>query len=80
MTYTISGAGFGKDTLGQEAISNGNSINIKENNNKAEGVHGAFSAIVMSGCDNIGNKDNTYEALLKEAEDKRDSLIQLKTK
>lgn len=75
MTYTISGAGFGKDTLGQEAISNGNSINIKENNNKAEGVHGAFSAIVMSGCDNIVNKDNTYEALLKEAEDVKGQIM-----
>lgn len=75
MTYTISGAVLGSKLSGQDTVNNGNSINIKENNNKAEGVQGAFSAIVMSGGVKAASQDNTYESLIKEADDVKSQIM-----
>lgn len=64
MTYTVSGANFNKDVATQ-----GTSINYKENKTaKSEGVAGAFAGVVISGGVTAAT-DNTYEGLLKEADD-----------
>lgn len=64
MTYTVSGANFNKDVAAQ-----GTSINYKENKAvKSEGVAGSFAGVVISGSVTAAN-DNTYEGLLKEADD-----------
>lgn len=70
MTYTVSGANFNKDVATQ-----GTSINYKENKTaKSEGVSGAFSGVVISGGVTVAN-DNTYEGLLKEADDVKSQIM-----
>ena len=66
MTYTVSGANFNKDVAAQ-----GTSINYKENKAvKSEGVAG----VVISGGVTAAT-DNTYEGLLKEADDVKSQIM-----
>lgn len=70
MTYTVSGANFNKDVVAQ-----GTSINYKENKTvKSEGVAGAFAGVVISGGVTAAT-DNTYEGLLKEADDVKSQIM-----
>ena len=70
MTYTVSGANFNKDVAAQ-----GTSINYKENKAvKSEGVAGSFAGVVISGSVTASN-DNTYEGLLKEADDVKSQIM-----
>lgn len=70
MTYTVSGANFNKDVATQ-----GTSINYKENKtDKSEGVAGAFAGVVISGGVTAAT-DNTYEGLLKEADDVKSQIM-----
>ena len=70
MTYTVSGANFNKDVATQ-----GTSINYKENKAaKSEGVAGAFAGVVISGGVAAAS-DNTYEGLLKEADDVKSQIM-----
>lgn len=70
MTYTVSGANFNKDVATQ-----GTSINYKENKTaKSEGVAGAFAGVVISGSVTAAT-DNTYEGLLKEADDVKSQIM-----
>ena len=70
MTYTVSGANFNKDVATQ-----GTSINYKENKTvKSEGVAGAFAEVVISGGVTAAT-DNTYEGLLKEADDVKSQIM-----
>lgn len=70
MTYTVSGANFNKDVAAQ-----GTSINYKENKAvKSEGVAGSFAGVVISGSVTAVN-DNTYEGLLKEADDVKSQIM-----
>lgn len=70
MTYTVSGANFNKDVAAQ-----GTSINYKENKTvKNEGVAGAFAGVVISGGVTAAT-DNTYEGLLKEADDVKSQIM-----
>ena len=70
MTYTVSGANFNKDVAAQ-----GTSINYKENKTvKSEGVAGSFAGVVISGSVTAAN-DNTYEGLLKEADDVKSQIM-----
>ena len=70
MTYTVSGANFNKDVAAQ-----GTSINYKENKTvKSEGVAGAFAEVVISGGVTAAT-DNTYEGLLKEADDVKSQIM-----
>lgn len=70
MTYTVSGANFNKDVATQ-----GTSINYKENKTaKSEGVAGAFAGVVISGGVTAAT-DNTYEGLLKEADDVKSQIM-----
>lgn len=70
MTYTVSGANFNKDVATQ-----GTSINYKENKTaKSEGVAGAFAGVVISGGVTTAT-DNTYEGLLKEADDVKSQIM-----
>ena len=70
MTYTVSGANFNKDVTAQ-----GTSINYKENKTvKSEGVAGAFAGVVISGGVTAAT-DNTYEGLLKEADDVKSQIM-----
>ena len=70
MTYTVSGANFNKDVAAQ-----GTSINYKENKAvKSEGVAGSFAGVVIS-CGVTAATDNTYEGLLKEADDVKSQIM-----
>lgn len=70
MTYTVSGANFNKDVAAQ-----GTSINYKENKTvKSEGVAGSFAGVVISGGVTVAT-DNTYEGLLKEADDVKSQIM-----
>lgn len=70
MTYTVSGANFNNDVATQ-----GTSINYKENKTaKSEGVAGAFAGVVISGGV-TATTDNTYEGLLKEADDVKSQIM-----
>lgn len=70
MTYTVSGANFNKDVVAQ-----GTSINYKENKAvKSEGVAGSFAGVVISGGVTAAT-DNTYEGLLKEADDVKSQIM-----
>lgn len=70
MTYTVLGANFNKDVATQ-----GTSINYKENKTaKSEGVAGAFAGVVISGGVTAAT-DNTYEGLLKEADDVKSQIM-----
>lgn len=70
MTYTVSGANFNKDVVAQ-----GTSINYKENRAvKSEGVAGSFVGVVISGGVTAAT-DNTYEGLLKEADDVKSQIM-----
>lgn len=70
MTYTVSGANFNKDVAAQ-----GTSINYKENKAvKSEGVAGSFAGVVISGGVTAAT-DNTYEGLLKEADDVKSQIM-----
>ena len=70
MTYTVSGANFNKDVAAQ-----GTSINYKENKAvKSEGVAGSFAGVVISGGV-TATTDNTYEGLLKEADDVKSQIM-----
>lgn len=70
MTYTVSGANFNKDVAAQ-----GTSINYKENRAvKSEGVAGSFAGVVISGGVTAAT-DNTYEGLLKEADDVKSQIM-----
>lgn len=70
MTYTVSGANFNKDVVEQ-----GTSINYKENKAvKSEGVAGSFAGVVISGGVTAAT-DNTYEGLLKEADDVKSQIM-----
>lgn len=70
MTYTVSGANFNKDVATQ-----GTSINYKENKIvKSEGVAGSFAGVVISGGVTAAT-DNTYEGLLKEADDVKSQIM-----
>ncbi len=70
MTYTVSGANFNKDVTAQ-----GTSINYKENKTvKSEGVAGSFAGVVISGGVTAAT-DNTYEGLLKEADDVKSQIM-----
>ena len=70
MTYTVSGTNFNKDVAAQ-----GTSINYKENKAvKSEGVAGSFAGVVISGGVTAAT-DNTYEGLLKEADDVKSQIM-----
>ena len=70
MTYTVSGANFNKDVAAQ-----GTSINYKENKAvKSEGVAGSFAGVVISGSVTAAT-ENTYEGLLKEADDVKSQIM-----
>lgn len=70
MTYTVSGANFNNDVATQ-----GTSINYKENKTaKSEGVAGTFAGVVISGGVTAAT-DNTYEGLLKEADDVKSQIM-----
>lgn len=70
MTYTVSGANFNKDVATQ-----GTSINYKENKTvKSEGVAGSFAGVVISGGVTAAT-DNTYEGLLKEADEVKSQIM-----
>ena len=70
MTYTVSGANFNKDVAAQ-----GTSINYKENKTaKCEGVAGAFAGVVFSGGVTAAAV-NTFEGLLKEADDVKSQIM-----
>lgn len=70
MTYTVSGANFNKDVATQRT-----SINYKENKTvKSEGVAGSFAGVVISGGVTAAT-DNTYEGLLKEADDVKSQIM-----
>ena len=70
MTYTVSGANFNNDVATQ-----GTSINYKENKTaKSEGVAGAFAGVVISGGVTAAT-NNTYEGLLKEADDVKSQIM-----
>lgn len=70
MTYTVSGANFNNDVA-----TRGTSINYKENKTaKNEGVAGAFAGVVISGGVTDAT-DNTYEGLLKEADDVKSQIM-----
>lgn len=70
MTYTVSGANFNKDVATQ-----GTSINYKENKTaKSEGVAGSFAGVVISGSVTAAT-GNTYEGLLKEADDVKSQIM-----
>ena len=70
MTYTVSGANFNKDVATQ-----GTSINYKENKTaKSEGVAGSFAGVVISGGVTAAT-ENTYEGLLKEADDVKSQIM-----
>lgn len=70
MTYTVSGANFNKDVAAQ-----GTSINYKENKAvKSEGVAGSFAGVVIFGGVTAAT-DNTYEGLLKEADDVKSQIM-----
>lgn len=70
MTYTVSGANFNKDVAAQ-----GTSINYKENKAvKSEGVAGSFAGVVISGSVTAAT-GNTYEGLLKEADDVKSQIM-----
>ncbi len=70
MTYTVSGADFNKDVAAQ-----GTSINYKENKAvKSEGVAGTFAGVVISGGVTAVS-GNTYEGLLKEADDVKSQIM-----
>lgn len=70
MTYTVLGANFNKDVATQ-----GTSINYKENKTaKNDGVAGAFAGVAISGGVTAAT-DNTYEGLLKEADDVKSQIM-----
>ncbi len=72
MSVSIYAGNFNKDNNVKET-----SINYKENvSNKTNGVNGIFSGVVMSeGQDNSRLADNTYESLLKEADDVKQQIM-----
>lgn len=76
MDYTIYAAGFNKDVTPE-----GTSINIKNNTGKTGKGAGAgnvsFEGVVVSGAqvDEKQMKENTYSALLKEADDVKSQIM-----
>ena len=75
MSVSIYAGNFNKDNNVKET-----SINYKENvSNRTNGVNGIFNGVVMSeGQDNSRLADNTYESLLKEADDVKQQIQQEK--
>ena len=73
MSVSIYAGNFNKDNNVKET-----SINYKENvSNRTNGVNGIFNGVVMSeGQDNSRLADNTYESLLKEADDVKQQIQQ----
>ena len=73
MSVSIYAGNFNKDNNVKET-----SINYKENvSNRTNGVNGIFNGVVMSeGQDNSRLADNTYESLLKEADDVKQQMQQ----
>lgn len=77
MTYTVSGAHFNQENiggLGGFGKTEGTSINYKENK-ASSAVSGSFAAVVVSGANNQANQGNTYESLLKEADDVKGQIM-----
>ena len=72
MSVSIYACNFNKDNNVKET-----SINYKENvSNRTNGVNGIFNGVVMSeGQDNSRLADNTYESLLKEADDVKQQIM-----
>lgn len=76
MDYTIYAAGFNKDVTPE-----GTSINIKNNTGKAgkgaDAGNVSFEGVVVSGAQVDGKKmnENTYSALLKEADDVKSQIM-----
>jgi len=72
MSVSIYAGNFNKDNNVKET-----SINYKENvSNRTNGVNGIFNGVVMSeGQDNSRLADNTYESLLKEADDVKQQIM-----
>lgn len=72
MSVSIYAGNFNKDNNVKET-----SINYKENvSNRTNGVNGIFNGVVMSeGQDNSRLVDNTYESLLKEADDVKQQIM-----
>ena len=76
MSVSIYAGDFNKGNV-KDGVNSGASINYKENNAaRAYGVNGAFGGVIVSdGQDNSRLKDNTYESLLKEADDVRQQIM-----
>ena len=76
MSVSIYAGDFNKGNV-KDGVNSGTSINYKENNAaRAYGVNGAFGGVIVSdGQDNSRLKDNTYESLLKEADDVRQQIM-----
>ena len=72
MSVSIYAGNFNKDNNVKET-----SINYKENvSNRTNGINGIFNGVVMSeGQDNSRLADNTYESLLKEADDVKQQIM-----
>ena len=76
MSVSIYAGDFNKANNIKDEVDSGVSINYKENHSaRAQGI-GAYGGVVISGGeDNSRLKDNTYESLLKEAEDVKEQLM-----
>ena len=76
MSVSVYAGDFNKGNV-KNGVNAGTSINYKENNAaKAYGVSGTYGGVVVSGGqDNSRLRDNTYESLLKEAEDVKQQIM-----
>ena len=76
MSVSVYAGDFNKGNV-KNGVNAGTSINYKENNAaKAYGVSGNYGGVVVSGGqDNSRLRDNTYESLLKEAEDVKQQIM-----
>ncbi len=76
MPVSVYAGDFNKGNV-KNGVNAGTSINYKENNAaKAYGVSGNYGGVVVSGGqDNSRLRDNTYESLLKEAEDVKQQIM-----
>lgn len=78
MSVSIYAGDFNKGKV-KDSVNAGTSINYKENSANAAKAYGAgsiFGGVVVSdGQDNSRLKDNTYESLLKEADDVKQQIM-----
>lgn len=77
MSVSVYAGDFNKGNNIKDGVNAGTSINYRENNAaRAYGVNGAYGGVIVSdGRDNSRIKDNTYESLLKEADDVKQQIM-----